>query len=385
MSDRAVPRGRGLMVSRAAAMATAAMFGLTYSLSAPLIALQLAARGLDETWIGINAAMHALGVLLIAPALPWLAVRLGIRRVVLGALALAALVLLAFAAAPPLWAWFVLRVLLGVASEQLFVLSETWTSDLAPETARTRTMATYTAVMSVGLALGPLLMSAFGAEGPAAFLAGTVPLLLAALVVAVPGVTVPPAAAAHGLSLWRTVRAAPVAIAATGLNAAVETAGLSFLAIYAMRVGWSEPRAANLVSIMMIGAVLLQIPIGWLGDRMDRQRLVGVLALVAGLGALVWPLALHDLRFAYPLVFVWGGVFVGIYTLMLAIVGSRFRGGDLVGIYAAMGLTFGLGALIGPALAGIAMDATLHGLPLFVAALCFLFLGFMLTRRGNAA
>jgi hypothetical protein len=39
---------------------------------------------------------------------------------------------------------------------------------------------------------------------------------------------------------------------------------------------------------------------------------------------------------------------------MLTIVGSRFKGGELVGIYAVMGMTWGLGALLGPALAGIA-------------------------------
>ena len=51
-------------------IATAAVFGLTYSLSAALIALDLAERGAPRSLIGINAAMHALGVLAIAPVLP---------------------------------------------------------------------------------------------------------------------------------------------------------------------------------------------------------------------------------------------------------------------------------------------------------------------------
>jgi len=373
-----------MLLSKAASMSIAAMFAMTYSLSAPLVALKLAAHGLDESWIGINAAMHAVGVLLVAPILPWLAVRFGIRRLVLTALVLAGLVLLGFAAEPPLWVWFVLRILLGISSEQLFVFSETWTSELCSETTRTRTMATYMTVMSCGLALGPMLMWWFGVHGSHAFLAGVVPLMLAGLMVASPQIVVPSAHAAQRISVFHAVRAAPVAIAATALNAAVETAGLSFLAIYAMRLGWPEPRAANLVSIMMVGAIVLQIPIGWLGDRMDRFRLVVVLSLLAGLGALAWPFALHDLRFGYPLVFAWGGIFVGIYTLLLSIVGSRFSGSDLVSIYAAMGLTFGGGALLGPALAGLAMDAALHGLALFVAAACFLFLGFVLI-TGRAA
>lgn len=56
--------------NRAMILLAITIFGLTYGLSAPLIALRLSKAGYSETQIGINAAMHALGVLLIAPALP---------------------------------------------------------------------------------------------------------------------------------------------------------------------------------------------------------------------------------------------------------------------------------------------------------------------------
>ena len=77
---------QGTAAAQATVILTATIFGLTYGLSAPLIALNLAADGFDETAIGLNAAMHALGVLLIAPLLPRLAFRLGPRRLALCAL-----------------------------------------------------------------------------------------------------------------------------------------------------------------------------------------------------------------------------------------------------------------------------------------------------------
>ena len=76
-----------------------------------------------------------------------------------------------------------------------------------------------------------------------------------------------------------------------------------------------------------------------------------------------------DLQKKIAVLFLWGGVFVGLYTLMMALVGSRFQGVDLVGIYAVMGLIWGVGALLGPALAGISMDLLPHGLPIFAASL----------------
>jgi len=383
MSSETSARAPSLLMSRIAVVATAAMFGLTYSLSAPLIAFRLADQGLDETWIGVNAAMHAVGTLLAAPALPLLAAAFGVRRLILSALLLAILVLCAFAASPPLWTWFLLRVALGIASEVLFVLSETWTNHLSTEATRARAMAVYTAAMSVGFAAGPLMLSVTGTAGAWPFVAGAVPPAAAMLLIGVPRLIVPAMHEPGERNPLRVARMAPVAMAATALNAAVETAGLSFLALYATSLGWGEVRATTLVSVMMIGAIVLQLPIGWLGDRMDRMRLVSWLALASGAGALLWPFVLSHEWMAFAAVFLWGGAFVGIYTMMLTIVGSRFQGAELVGIYAVMGLLWGAGALAGPPLAGLAMDATAHGLPFFVAVVCLVFFVFLNVPGGG--
>ena len=101
-------------------------------------------------------------------------------------------------------------------------------------------------------------------------------------------------------------------------------------------------------------------------------------------GALVWPLVLNDPWIAYPVLFVWGGVFVGVYALMMAVVGGRFAGAELVGIYAVMGFVWGVGALLGPALAGLAMDLSAHGLPIFAALACLAFTIFAATSRSAA-
>ena len=87
---------RQRVVSTAAVVATAAIFGLTYGLTAPLIAANLAARGAGESLIGANAAMHAIGVLLIAPLLPRYAVRFGQRGLIVAALLLSAAMLALF-------------------------------------------------------------------------------------------------------------------------------------------------------------------------------------------------------------------------------------------------------------------------------------------------
>ncbi|WP_075181304.1 MFS transporter [Pantoea sp. 1.19] len=352
-----------------AVMLTVAIFGLTYGLSAPLIALRLSAVGYSEAAIGINAAMHALGVLLIAPALPMLARRLAAKTLMLTAL-LSLVVLFLLFPLLPLWSWFLLRLLVGMASEVILVVAETWLNHQAVDAQRARTMAAYTAMLSLGFALGPLLIGLLGSGGAAAFLSAAALALLAAASLLSVRLSPLPAGRETRRSLVHWLRLIPLALGATLLNAALESAGMNLLAIYAISLGWSEAAATQLIAVLLLGAIVLQLPIGWLADRLPRRPLMTGLALISTLGAVAWPLVLAHPVLAWSVLFLWGGVFVGIYTLIITLVGERFQGATLAGVYAMLSVAWGLGALIGPALAGWAMTVTPHGLAWFAAVGC---------------
>jgi len=265
-------------------IAAAAMFGVTYGLSAPLIALDLSERGFSEMTIGLNAAMHAVGVLLVAPVLPRLAARFGQRRLTIVALLASACLLTLFPLVALTLLWFPLRAALGAASELLFTLTESWSNELSPESARGRVMATYTAALSLGFAAGPALLAYLG-SGDHAYLAGAALALAATLPLLWPRLRVPEREKAQPLALLRSLRLAPLALAATLLNAAVETSGLSFITLYATRMGWTETASMHLITTLLLGAIVLQLPIGWLADRLPARGLVLMLAMLAAVGA----------------------------------------------------------------------------------------------------
>ena len=154
------PTSRNLMVSSAVVVATAMLFGLTYSLSTSLIALDLAERGFGDGMIGLNAAMQAIGVLVVAPLLLRLVGRFGIHSMVLAALVTTAPVLAAFPFMPSLALWFPLRILLGGSIANLFVLAQTWVTGLSTERQPRPRLTSPSA--SLGLALGPLILALIG-------------------------------------------------------------------------------------------------------------------------------------------------------------------------------------------------------------------------------
>jgi len=360
----------GRVRTSAIVILTAAIFGLTYGLSAPLIALELAAAGYSESLIGANGAMYAVGVLLAAPYLPRLSHQLGFARLAKGALVASGGLFALFPLAPFLWIWFPLRAALGAASETLFVVSETWLNQIAGEANRGRLIAIYVTALSCGMAIGPAILALVGREESLAFIIGAAIALVACVILILgrPHATMP--ASEHTGNPFRYLKLVPIAVASSALNAALEAAGLSLLPVYAVRLGWPEHSATLLLTVLLVGSILLQLPIGWLGDRMDRRRLLIILAAISAIGALVWPLAFSHPWLAYPLLFLWGGAFVGIYTTTVAMLGDTYKDAELLGIYALLSIAWGIGALLGPLIGGLSMEGSPHGLPVFAAIAC---------------
>jgi MFS family permease len=348
------------------------VFSLTYGLSSPLIAFKLINAGASESVIGINAAMHAVGVFLIAPFLPALFRRFRPLTLIVVSLCAIALIFVLFGVVSfPMW--FLLRMGLGLFSEIIMVQTETWLNGSTVERARGKVLALYTAGMSLGFATGPLILAWTGSDGNLAFYVASVLAVLAIVFIFTSGMPRVEGHEENPETLRNSLKLAALPIMATVLNAAVEVLGMNFLSLYAIKLGWRESASALLISVLMFGAIILQLPIGWLADRVDRPRLMTTLAFIAATLAFVWPhiLAFHLL--SYVMLFIWGGIFVGIYTVAITSVGERFKGGQLAGIYAAMSVAWGAGALAGPLLGGFAMTFSLHGLPWLTGALCLVF------------
>jgi MFS family permease len=359
---------------------TVTVFGLTYGLSSPLIAFKLLHAGMSESVIGINAAMHAAGVFLVAPFLPALFRHYRPLTLMLVSLcALAVIFMLFTVVALPYW--LLLRLGLGMFSEIIMVQTETWLNGMTAEQARGKVLALYTAGMSLGFATGPLILVGTGSDGEMPFYVAAALAVFAATLIIRSGM---PRTEGHDEileSLLNSLELAALPVMATVLNAAVEVLGMNFLSVYAMKLGWSESASTLLISVLMFGAIILQLPVGWLADKVNRLTLMRTFAFIAALLAFIWPQILKYHAIAYAMLFIWGGIFVGIYTVAITWVGERFKGAQLTGIYAAMSVAWGIGALVGPLLGGFVMQFSRNGLPWFTGALCLLFALFSLNRR----
>ena len=353
------------------------MYGFTLGLTRPLLALILEARGIERTLIGLNAAMPAIGVLVSTPFIPALVEKLGLRLFLLLVLALDLLVLLQFPRFDHLYIWFLLSMSLGAMTNGMLVTSETWLNEIIDDSNRGRLMGLYNAMLAATIALGPLTIPVVGIRGWTPFLVGAGCIALAALPLLRVGQQRLSSHEEASFNIISFFWLAPTLVVAVLLFSAKETAGNALLPVYGIRSGMSEAGAAVMLTVIGLGGVSLAYFTGWLADSYNRYAVLVLCGLGALFGALLLPYAMHAGALLWALLFVWGGAFAGIYTVVLTLLGQHFRGRELITANVSLGMLWGIGSLIWPLVTGVAMDIhDPHGLPMVFVAVSLLFVLF---------
>jgi MFS family permease len=255
------------------------------------------------------------------------------------------------------WAWGVLRLITGVCIVGLYMVIESWLNALAPNSKRGKIFAAYMATTLGALALGQFLILVGDVLGFTPFALVSILLSLALVPVALTRVPEPPPVAAPRPALRRLLAVAPVGFVGALASGLLNGAFFGMGAVFAQRVGMDEAGVASFMSATIIGGALLQWPIGQLSDRRDRRL---VLAAVCASAALLAALAFVAERFSGPLLaivaFFYGGLAFTVYGISVAHVNDLLEPARILEATGSLLLLHGVGAVIGPAAAGILMQ-----------------------------
>ncbi len=359
-----------------------AAIGTTFGILVPLTALLLEQRGLASSAIGFVSAMPSLGVVIAMPLAPRLVARFGVLPMALSglAVALASVLLMPVADHPILWA--LLRLVAGMAMALPWLLGETWINALATERRRGQVMALYGMAFFGGMAVGPLVLQAAGTAGWLPFLLAAAGLLVAAAPLPFIGHLAPNLKEKHAMGLIGALLAAPTVFGTALMGGISESALYTLLPVYGVRSGMAEGESLQLLTWLLVGAIALQYPMGMLSDLIGRRLILVLLALLAVVCCLaILALPAGDTVSHYILMVPLGGCLLAFYALGLALLGQRFLPVQLAVANATFILTYEIGSLSGPVLAGLAMDfGHPGGLLMVVAAVCGLFAGIALWR-----
>lgn len=335
--------------------------GVMMGTSIPIVPLALEARGVDRLTIGLSGALWSVGLLVFGAYIPRWAERVGAIPLIWIALGLSAVIQLVqgFTLDLPVWAilvlWSALRFVQGAAVGIPWLVTEIWINLVVEERKRAQALAIYATLIAGGLAAGPLVLQFVGVTGAMPFIA------CAALTLAV-GLPLLAARGApriepeSGGRLMATVWIAPVAMLGALAAGTGETVVFTFLPIYGIEVGVDAKAATLWQTAFLVGNLVLQLPIGWLADRLSRLGVLLACVLASAVAAALLPFAGASPWTVWPLLVIWGGVAFGIYTVGLTMLGQRFAAGDMARANAAFVMIYTFGSLIGPPVSGAAMD-----------------------------
>jgi MFS family permease len=346
---------RGSLRNLIAAIATIVVADIGFGLTYPLLNVILEARHVDAAVIGLNTAMGPLGIIAAGPFIPRLARDLGGRRLALAAIIAIILVLLGFPLFPAVEIWFVTRFLFGLAGGTLYTLSEAWILGFAPAEARGRVAAIYGSMLSLGFSAGPFLLPYTGVEGYLPFVLAAILVGLSALPLFFIDLADREGNQAAGTTMLGFARRAPLLLLAVATLTMFDAVMLAFFPIFGLRSGLDLKTASWALAVAIAGNALLQYPVGWLADRWSRQGVLWVAVILTPLLALSLPFVVLT-PLLWPVALLLGTSAYAVYIIAMTVMGDRFQGSDLVAGSAAFAAMWGVGGIIGPPLAGFALD-----------------------------
>jgi len=337
--------------------AACAAIGLQAGIGMPLVPLALEQQGYDKLTIGIVSAAWPVGMLAFGTRIPQLASRFGAVPAIIGAVLVGALLSVTYTLTSGPVAWAILSFLHGIVGGVPWVVSEIWMNVVAEEKHRGRIMGIYAAMVALGMALGPVVLQVVGVYGPVPFLTGAGLSLLVALPLLPYWRTAPRIRVDATSGFMAVIVLAPLALFTAFACGLGEQVAFSFLPVYAVGAGVSPETGTLWLSAFVMGNVVLQWPIGWLADHADRRIVLAGCTLASTLLVVALPLVPAQSAGVIVVVMLWGGISFAIYPVGLALLGQRFRGGDMARANTAFSLIYILGGLVGRPLTGAAMDA----------------------------
>jgi MFS family permease len=318
-----------------------------------LLAVRGTAEGFPDLTLGLIMSAYFVGFLIGTYACPLAIGRVGhIRAFALFATVASCMPILHGIFVSP-WAWAGLRMITGTCLVGLYMVLESWLNTQTPNEHRGQVFAAYMIVNFLALALGQSLLLLYAPTGFELFGLVAVLISLALVPISLTRLAQPQPVAAPKLGLRRLFRDSPAGVAGAFGSGLAMGAFWGMAPVLAQHLGLDNSGVAAFMTAAILGGAALQWPIGRLSDRHDRRFVLAGVAAAGALAALASGLAAQiTMPLLLASIFVFGGFGFTLYPVSVAHANDRLGPEHVLQGAGTLLLMHGIGAAIGPALAG---------------------------------
>ncbi len=340
-------------------------------LQAIILPLRGVAEGFPTPVLGLMGTAYAIGFVSGCVYGPLIVRRVGHIRAFAVFAAIAAIAILIYVLVLYPIAWLGLRVVTGFALAGMVMVVESWLNERAENSIRGRVFGAYMLVNYVA-STGGQLTAGLGDPKTFTLFALACVLLCTALIPVGLTTGIGPAPISkvqvRPLHIFKISPVGAVAAFVTGISGG--TFG-TMAAVFVSQNGFDSLHAALFVSAAVVGAAMMQLPAGYISDRIDRRWIIvflssgaAIMGLWMGLGDSVGPLGAGRAMLGLDPTWTWilaalvFGLFsYPIYGISVAHMNDHVEPQGFVEASSAFLLLWGLGAGVGPFIASLAMVA----------------------------
>ncbi|SBS31084.1 putative MFS family transporter protein [Marinomonas spartinae] len=321
------------------------------------IPVEMHKQGYDNTMIGTAMSFEIVGMLLLFRPLSHCIGKWGLFHSLVAFTLIRATSLYAMTYCTHYPLWLVSIFCYGLSTGLALVITQTWLNMLAQGKSKGLFMGLFSSALSCGVALGPVALQLPMLKHIWPFELGTlitcIPLCLYILMRKQQSTT-------HEMGKVRFLfafRHAKVILTAAFVGG-ISFFGLpSFLTLYGMQNGLSEPQSQLLLTMFMIGSVSLGMLMSTLSSLINRSIIVLICLFCSVVCAVYLSLSIYTQYWlALALLFFWGGSLGGIYGIGLASLGERFAKQDQMTANMSHSIMDSLGGMAGLLIIGIMLD-----------------------------
>ncbi len=317
-----------------------------------LLPLRAQIEGFSNDSIGIIGMGWAIGFTAGCLVVPRVVKRVGHVRA-FGALAatLSIAILLSGMLVHPI-AWFFLRALSGLCFSGAYMIIESWLNERSTNEIRGTVFSLYLVVAQGGIMAGQYAIVFAPPESNMPFMIAAILFSLALLPTALSQVQSPTPLREVKLDFRSLYRNSPAALIGVILAGAIAGAWQNFAPVYGGMAGLSNTAIATMLAAAMAGSIIIQFPMGWVSDRIDRRYVlvaIGVAgAAICGAASTPQLEAISAGWAFFGLMALIGGFIYPVYAVLVAHANDHADPEDYVKVSSALLLVYGLGGIAGP-------------------------------------
>lgn len=321
-------------------------------LQGTLLGLRASMEGFPIFVTGIVMSLYYFGFLIGCMLTPKMIASVGHIRVFAALASVASTTILLHGVFVDPWIWGLVRVLSGISFAGLFIVSESWLNSIATNKLRGKIFGFYLLTTNGGFFLGQFFIGFGDLNNIGLFILISVLVSLSMLPLTLANKPSPGFDLTESLPLKQLLKTSQLALASVFTSGFCAGTVFSIGSVYALEIGESGTWAASFIAAYIAGAALIPLGIGAASDSMDRRRVIIMVAFGACVSAAlfatdIWP---------FILIFILGGFNTSLYSVGLAYMNDNIKAEQAVSASTSLILINGIGAMIGPLLAGGVMD-----------------------------